>query len=289
MAARSGALDIPCTAAQELWESKGNTVVGKNVGSAKLMPKQMKMRGTQPIWTLLIAIACTTGLTAFSVGMLHAAAGWKASGMDSATAPQDEAELIIQNEAELPDAYPRTPYEYRFHARGGLPVLQWRVEKGALPPGMKLEDDGRLHGAPEHKGDFQFTVSVRDGGNPQQAVQKGFTLHVLSAFTLAWKVPAHVNGNRIEGSVEVSNATPEDIDLTFIVMAIAGNGRATAIGYQHFALGPGTIGKELPFGETLPRGGYVVNVDAVGEVVPKNLIYRERMQTPSALQVAVGP
>ncbi len=232
----------------------------------------------RPIRTLLMAMTCAAGIAAFSIGMLRAAG-----------TPQGEPVLLIQDESGLPDAYPRTPYEYRFHARGGVPVLQWRVEKGALPPGMKLESDGRLHGAPEHRGEFQFTVSVRDGGNPQQAVQKGFTLHVLSAFALAWKVPAHVNGNRIEGSVDVSNATPEDIDLTFVVMAIAANGRATAIGYQHFVLARGMIGKELPFGETLPRGGYVVNVDAVGEVAAKNLIYRERMQTPSPLQVTVGP
>ncbi len=243
----------------------------------KPMAKRREMRGLS-IRTLM-ALTCAAGMAVFPIGMLREAAG----------TPQSEPELLIQNESELPDAYPRTPYEYRFHARGGVPVLHWRLEKGALPPGMKLDDDGRLHGAPEHKGEFQFTVSVRDGGSPQQAVQKGFTLHVRSAFTLAWKIPAHVNGNRIEGSVEVSNATPDDIDLTFIVMAIAGNGRATAIGYQHFVLARGTIGKELPFGETLPRGGYVVNVDAVGEVAAKNLIYRERMQTPLALQVLAGP
>ncbi|MGB8064272.1 MAG: putative Ig domain-containing protein [Candidatus Sulfotelmatobacter sp.] len=236
------------------------------------------MSGTRPIRTSLIAVTCAAGIAVFSIGMLRAAG-----------TPQSEPELLIQNESELPDAYPRMPYEYRFHARGGVPVLHWRVEKGALPPGMKLEDDGLLQGSPEHKGEFQFTVSVRDGGKPQQAVQKGFTLHVQSALILTWKVPAHVNGNRIEGSVDVSNATPEDVDLTFIVMAIAANGRATAIGYQHFVLVRGTIGKELPFGETLPHGAYVVNVDAVGEVAAKNLIYRERMQTPSALQVTVGP
>jgi hypothetical protein len=262
--------------------------VGKNVDSAELMPKQMKMRGEWPNWKLLIAVAWVAGLTIFSARMLEADRA-AAGGTNATGTIQDEPELLIQNEAELPDAYPRTPYEYRFHARGGVPVLQWRVEKGALPPGMKLEDDGRLHGAAEHKGEFQFTVSVRDGSNPQQAVQKEFTLHVLSAFTLTWRVPAHVNGDRIEGSVEVSNATPEDIDLTFIVMAIAANGRATAIGYQHFVLGRGTMGKELPFGETLPHGGYAVNVDAVGEVAAKNLIYRERLQTPLVLQVTVGP
>jgi hypothetical protein len=79
------------------------------------------------------------------------------------------------------------------------------------------------------------------------------------------------------------------MDLTFVVMAVAGNGRATAIGYQHFVLTRGTIGMELPFGETLPQGGYMVHVDAVGEVAAKNLIYRERMQTPGPLHVNVGP
>jgi hypothetical protein len=106
---------------------------------------------------------------------------------------------------------------------------------------------------------------------------------------LNWKSPARVNGNRIEGSVQVSNTTPDDIDLTYIVMAVALNGRATAIGYQHFLLPRGTTGKDLPFGDTLPHGGYVVHVDVVGEVPPKNLIYRERMETPGPLQVIVGP
>jgi hypothetical protein len=245
------------------------------------MPKPMRICRERFIWMFLLALSCTAGMAAFSAGALRAAG--------PAVRSQSEPELLIQNDAALPNAYPRMPYEYRFQARGGVPVLQWRVEKGALPPGMKLDSDGRLYGAPEHKGEFQFTVSVRDGSNPPQAVQKEFTLHVLSAFALVWKVPAHVNGNRIEGSVEVSNGSPEDIDLTFIVMAIAANGRATAIGYQHFVLAPGTIGKELPFGETLPRGGYQVNVDAVGEVAARNLIYRERLQTGSALQVTAAP
>jgi len=168
-------------------------------------------------------------------------------------------------------------------------VLHWRLERGALPQGIKLEDDGLLHGQPARTGEFQFTVSVRDGGKPQQAVQKAFVLRVRAALTLNWKAPAHVNGNRIEGSVEVSNTTPDNVDLTFIVLAVAENGRATAIGYQHFVLQRATVAKELPFGETLPRGGYVVHVDAVGEVAGRNLIYRERLQTPSALQVTATP
>lgn len=208
---------------------------------------------------------------------------------ETTPAAQEENALVIKTDAELPDTYPRADYLVHLVAIGGTPPLHWRLEKGTLPPGLKMEDNGVLHGAAERGGEFQFTLSVRDSGSPQQAVQKQFTIRVRSALTLNWKSVAHVNGNRIEGSAEVSNATPDDIDLTFVVLAVAANGRATAIGYQHFPLLRGTMAKELPFGDTLPRGGYVIHVDAVGEVAPKNLIYRERMQTPSALQVTVGP
>ena len=196
---------------------------------------------------------------------------------------------MIESESPLPDTFPHAPYEYRFRARGGVPTLHWHVEKGAPPAGLQLEDDGLLHGQAEAAGDFQFTISVRDGSRPQQALQKQFSLRVRSGLTLNWKTVAHVNGNRIEGSVEVGNATPDDIDLTYIVLAVPGTGRAVAIGYQHFLLRRGEIRKELPFGENLPQGGYVVHVDVVGEVAAKRLIYRERIQTPSMLQVTVGP
>jgi hypothetical protein len=111
----------------------------------------------------------------------------------------------------------------------------------------------------------------------------------VEAITLVWKVPAHVNVNRIEGSVEVSNTTADDMDLTFDVKAVAENGRATEIGYQHFPLKKGTIGMALPFGESLPRGVYVVYVDVNGEIAKRNAIYKEQMKTPVALQVVVGP
>ena len=213
----------------------------------------------------------------------------QAGAQEDTPQEQGESGLVIENDSQLPETYPHAAYEFRFRARGGVPTLHWRLEKGTIPPGLKLEDDGFLHGSPEHTGEFQFTVSVTDSGQPQRSVQKAFNLRVRSALVLTWKNPAHVNGNRIEGSAQISNTTAEDIDLTFIVLAVPENGRAVAIGYEHFVLRRGTLGQELPFGETLPRGGYVVHVDAVGEVAAKNIIYRERMQTPSMLQITVGP
>jgi hypothetical protein len=212
------------------------------------------------------------------------------TSQDKTSQDQDKDEGLVIEPGELPATYPHGPYQVNFHARGKyVPVLRWRVESGALPPGIKLEDNGVLHGEAERAGEFQFVVAVRDGGQPQQAMQKGFVIKVVEAITLAWKVPAHVTGNRIDGSVEVSNTTADDMDLTFEVKAVNENGRATEIGYQHFPLKKGTIGMALPFGETLPHGAYMVYVDVNGEIAKRNAIYKEQMKTPAALQVVVGP
>ena len=203
---------------------------------------------------------------------------------------KDKDQGLVIEPAELPPTYPLGTFQVNLRARGNyVPPLRWRVESGALPPGIKLEDNGVMHGEAERAGEFQFVVAVRDSNNPQQAVQKRFVLKIEEGIKLAWKVPAHVTGNRIDGSVEVSNTTADDMDLTFDVKAVAENGRATEIGYQHFPLKKGTIAMALPFGETLPHGAYIVYVNLVGEVARRNAIYRQRMQTPSALQVVVGP
>jgi hypothetical protein len=209
---------------------------------------------------------------------------------DAANADPDKETGLVIEPGELPPTYPRGAYQVIFHARGNyVPVLHWSVEKGTLPPGITLDDNGALRGEAQRAGEFQFVVMVKDGGKPQQAVQKGFTIKVVEGITVAWKVPAHVTGNRIDGSVEITNATADDMDLTFDVKAVAEDGRATEIGYQHFPLKKGTIAMALPFGETLPHGGYVIDVNVVGEVAKRNAIYKQQMQTPAPLQVVVGP
>ena len=233
-------------------------------------------------------LAIYIALCALPMAVAQSSAATDAAQSAPATPPTD-TDIVIQGDQQLPDTYPRAIYEYHFHARGGVPPHHWRLEKGALPPGIKLEDTGLLHGQAERTGEFEFTVSVRDSSEGQTPMQKAFMLRVHSALSLNWKNAAHVSGNRIEGSVIVSNVTPDDMDLTFIVMAVAGNGRATAIGYQHFNLARDTVEQELPFGETLPNGGYVIHVDVVGDVPKRNLIFRERMESPSPLHVLVGP
>jgi len=190
----------------------------------------------------------------------------------------------------LAATHPQEPYVGGVTVQGDyVPTLHCRVESGALPPGIQLADNGELRGAAERAGDFQFVVAVWDGAQPPHVLRKEFVIKVVEALTLKWRVPAHVTANRIDGSVEVSNTTKEDMDLTFDVKAVAENGRATEIGYQHFLLKNQTAEMVLPFGDTLPHGAYKVYINAVGEVAKRNVIYKQQLKTPSALQVVVGP
>jgi hypothetical protein len=246
----------------------------------------IRNRTVRRVWEWVVLLAGVAAMSSCQFELTTA----DADPAEVVVAPQSRTGLLIATDSDLPLAYPHRHYEFRFQAAShGSTVLHWKVEKGALPTGMKLDDSGLLFGEPERPGEFQFTVSVMENGDRESAVQKGFLMRVVSALALEWKAPAHVNANRIEGSVQVSNTTPDDIDLTYDCMAVASNGRATAIGYQHFVLKRGTVAMELPFGETLPRGGYVIYVDAIGEVAARNLIYREHMHTPGPLQVNVGP
>lgn len=209
----------------------------------------------------------------------------QAAGADNSS---NQGGLTIEPQ-ELPEIFPYAKYEVVFHARGShVPVVRWTVEKGALPPGLRLEESGVLHGMAQRTGEFQFVIAVKDSGLPPQTARKAFVMNV-EAFNVVWKVPAHVNVNRIEGSVDVTNMTADEIDLTFDVKAVAENGRATEIGYQHFPLKTGTIAMTLPFGENLPHGAYLVRVDVVGEVARRKAIYRQGLQMPERLQVVPGP
>ena len=123
-------------------------------------------------------------------------AGWQEQ---PAVASRPEGGQLIIDTTSLPSGYTRGTYSFTFHAHGGIPPLHWKVEKGELPPGLRLEDDGTVLGAPEKPGEYRFTVSVTDNGKPLQVVEREFVLNVLRALVLQWKVPPHVAGGRIEG------------------------------------------------------------------------------------------
>jgi hypothetical protein len=115
-------------------------------------------------------------------------------------------------------------------------------------------------------------------------VEREFTLVVTAALGIEWKQLPAVHGEKIDGSVVVTNYTQQDFTLTVIVMAVNQIGRATALGYQEFTLRSG--GEQvIPFGSAPGPGTYVVHADAVAEVASTNSIYRARKQTDTPLVI----
>jgi|SRR5579862_644877 len=189
----------------------------------------------------------------------------------------------------LPKAFLRTLYQFQLQVRGGVPPFKWEVTDGSLPSGVVLQADGQLTGTPQQSGDFHFTVTVSDSGRPAHEIKQQFLLVVASPLMAQWGRYPKVNGQRLEGSILVSNETDREFDLTVIVLAVNEIGRATAIGYQHFTLKKDTEGTEIPFGDNLSRGSYQLNVDAVAEVAETHSIYRTRLVPKQRFQIQQGP
>ena len=192
-------------------------------------------------------------------------------------------------EQPLPPITAGVEFHTFLRATGGVPPYIWSVAGGALPDGITLSPEGLLEGRPTKPGAFALTLKVEDSGHPAHSINKEFKVSVAASLLLEWLQLPKVHDNRIDGSVQVSNGSQDTFDLTVIMVAVAENGRATAIGYQHFPLKPGTNNMEIPFGETLPHGGYVIHVDAIAEIPAKKAILRQRLQTPQPLQVTQGP
>jgi hypothetical protein len=169
-------------------------------------------------------------------------------------------------------------------AGGALPY-SWELAGGKLPPGLRLDArSGALTGRPTTPGTYHFEVAVTDSSVPGMRIQRAFTLVVTAALSIDWKELPAVHGQKVEGSVIVTNQSTHDFTLTVIVMAVNQIGRATALGYQKLALHAGAE-QVIPFGSSPGPGTYVVHADAVAEVASTSTIYRARKQTSDHLIV----
>jgi hypothetical protein len=175
----------------------------------------------------------------------------------------------------LPKASLWNRYSFQFQATGDHGPYRWRVVNGVFPRGVNLREDGELSGEIVEQGQSNFTIAEIDRGGEQK--QQNCVLATETPLATLWSKHAEVNGQRIDGSIKVSNNTGRDFDLTFVVLAVNDIGRATAIGYQHFPLKQNTKDLEIPFGDTLSSGNYIVNVDVVGEEPQSNMIFRSRL------------
>ncbi len=189
----------------------------------------------------------------------------------------------------LPSVETDLEFHGTLHATGGYPPYTWTVTKGDLPEGISFGPDGTFFGRTEKTGSFTVTVKVEDSHRPQNVVTKEIKIGSVSSLVIDWQEPPKAHDNRIDGSLQVTNGSTEGFDLTVIIVAVAGDGRATAIGYQHFPLNPGTKNLQIPFGNTMPFGSYTVHADAIAEIAKKNTILRRRLQTLSPISIVQGP
>jgi hypothetical protein len=198
-------------------------------------------------------------------------------------------EPVVLKTGSLPRGFLRQPYHFKLEAQGGITPIQWEVTAGTPPPGIDLAPDGTLSGSATEADTFHFIVTFTDSGKPVQQKKHEFTLEVVAPLLIEWSRRPKITGRRLDGSIKVSNQTGQDFDLTFVALAVDPNGRATAVGYQHFTLKNNTDDFEIPFGENLPFGTYELHADAIAEVAETNTIYRARLATPEKLQVLLGP
>jgi putative Ig domain-containing protein len=196
--------------------------------------------------------------------------------------------LVVVDQS-LPKIEAGLEFDVFLRASGGVPPYIWSVAGGELPEGITLNSDGLLAGRPTKPGAFALTLKVEDSGHPARTINKEIKFEIATSLLLEWLQPPKVRDNRIDGSVQVSNGSTDTFDLTVIIVAVAENGRATAIGYQHFPLKPGSNNIPIPFSNTMPFGAYVIHADAIAEIPNKHAILRQRLQTPQPLQVTQGP
>ena len=193
-----------------------------------------------------------------------------------AFSPFAYAQLSI-SPASLPAASLGENYYQELHAADGSAPYRWRVS-GQLPPGITFDTpSATLAGIPTAAGDYRFTITIADSSRHTASRTYLLRIGLGTTITIAWTRAPAVAGGAISGEVEVSNPGREAFDLTFIAVAVNEIGRATALGYQRFSLGPGK--QRIPFGTTLPRGSYVVHADAVGEIARSRTIRRARLQS----------
>jgi hypothetical protein len=190
------------------------------------------------------------------------------------------APLTITSGPTLPKAIAGSQYSFQLRTQGGVTPITWGIDGGKLPPGLSLDRaTGMISGVPRATGQFRFEVNATDSSSPPVAVKRAVSLAVVSAFAIKWQRPPAVSQDGIEGSLAITNQTADEVDLTLIVVAVNEVGKAFALGYQHFTMAAGASQPGIPFGSSLPRGTYVVHVDAVGEVPENYVIYRSRLQS----------
>jgi hypothetical protein len=78
----------------------------------------------------------------------------------------------------LPAAALHSDYRDALSVEGGVPPYHWSLERGHLPPGLKLGEDGIISGQAEVPGEYWFDLAVGDSSRNPRALRQTFVLRV---------------------------------------------------------------------------------------------------------------
>ena len=189
-------------------------------------------RELQPDGSVLITERTVQPLGAFTSVALQVA--WSVGGVDGT--PLDPVPLSVTTAASLAAAQEGSAYELFLAANGGATPYRWSLLEGALPTGLVLDDNGRLHGLPQQSGTFSFTLQVEDALD--SATTRAFNLSVAS---YAISTPSQL------GSISINSSYQQ-------TLAVVG-GTAPFTWTR--------TGGELPSGLTLSAGGVLSGTPTV--------------------------
>jgi hypothetical protein len=95
----------------------------------------------------------------------------------------------------LPAANTTAPFAFAFIATGGIPIYDWDITAGVLPPGLLLDPfTGTLTGTPTTNGVFNFTVRVRDYHEMGSGLIQNITLNITSPPPVQLTISGVTNG-----------------------------------------------------------------------------------------------
>jgi hypothetical protein len=106
--------------------------------------------------------------------------------------------LVITSTGDLTVAIVSTAYSYQLTFLGGQPPVTWSLPAGsALPPGLSLNSNGVISGAPTTAGNFTFTVKLTDSQQPAVNLTSGTLRIVVSPSPLLITSAGDLTGGRV--------------------------------------------------------------------------------------------
>lgn len=137
-------------------------LVTDSIGQTDAATLTLVIKHVTPWWMTLLFGLISLLAVVFLIYLLH-----RLRRLRKETQPIVIPPLTISTKS-IPNARASCPYSVQLACIGGEPPYHWEVVSGQLPAGLKLEEDGTIHGSPfegikvNETLDVAFTVQVTD-------------------------------------------------------------------------------------------------------------------------------